>query len=241
MNSIFNLSKIFIFFSILAQINSEEISISLNDISTDISNDNYSINNKILTISKKGDYKISDSWSECQIVVDKKLEVKITLSSIEIDNSNTGPFIIKKNTVVNLILEGNSKITDKENIENKSSTDEIIADAFEGASMKFKSSSSLSISGTGALIINGNTKNGIKGAAQSTLTINDGILIINAEKNALACDNYLIINGGKITVISQGDGIKAEPDKDDDVSLGTIEINGGEIKIESQSDAIQAG
>ena len=241
MNIIFHLSTTFIFFNILVQINSEEISISLNNISADMSNDYYSINNKILTISKTGDYKISGSCSECQIVVDKKLEVKITLSSIEVDNSNTGPFIIKKNAVVNLVLEGSSKITDKENIENESSTDETIADAFEGAAIKFKSSSSLSISGTGTLTVNGNTKNGIKGAAQSILTINDGILIINAEKNALACDNLLTINGGKITIISQSDGIKAEPDKDDKDSLGTIEINGGEIKIESQSDAIQAG
>ena len=86
----------------------------------------------------------------------------------------------------------------------------------------------------------GNPKNGIKGAALTNLIINGGVLDISSAKNALACDNDITINDGTITIKSQSDGIKSEPDSDDADSKGMITINGGKITINSESDAIQA-
>ena len=233
--------QLLIFFLITIQIKSEEIEISLNDISTDVTTDNYKIVSKVLTLKQSGDFKISGICTECQISIDKKLEVKVTLNSITIDNSNTGPFVIKKNSNVNLILIGESLIKDNELAENEESSDTAISDAFEGAGIKVKSSSSLTISGNGKLTVQGNTKNGIKGGTGSSIVVNGGTLIITATKNALACDHLLTINGGTIDITSQSDGIKSEPDSDDDESQGTIIINDGNIKINSQGDAIQAG
>ena len=211
------------------------IDIALIPVLTDITTDNYEISNNILSIKSDGEYKISGSCSECQISIKKGLSVSITLNSISIDNSNTGPFVIKKNAIVNLILEGESKIEDNEAEENED------LDDFEGAGIKFKSSSSLTISGSGKLKVIGNPKNGIKGAALTNLTINGGTLDISASKNALACDNIITINDGTIIISSKSDGIKAEPDSDDEESKGMIIINGGTITINSESDAIQAG
>ena len=210
------------------------IDITLTSILTNTTTDNYEISNNILSIISNGDYKISGSCSECQINIKKGLSVNITLNSITIDNSNTGPFVIKKNAVVNLILKGESRIEDNEAIENEE------LDDFEGAGIKFKSSSTLTISGTGKLTIVGNPKNGIKGAALTNLIINGGVLDISSAKNALACDNDITINDGTITIKSQSDGIKSEPDSDDADSKGMITINGGKITINSESDAIQA-
>ena len=227
---------VFIFFQIRAQVTE----ISLNSISTDVEEANYKIESNVLTLNNNGNYKISGTCTQCQIVIKKGIEVEVTLSSITIDNSITGPFVIKKEAIVNLILEGESKITDNEPAENENSEDEEIKDAFEGAGIKFKSSSSLTISGDGKLNVIGNTKNGIKGAALSTLIINSGEFVITASKNALACDHLLTINGGDFDIRSESDGIKSEPDEDDDQSQGTITINGGDIKVITQSDAIQA-
>ena len=50
--------NIFFIFIFLVQIKSEEISISLNDISADTTTDNYKIKSNVLTLQKSGDYKI---------------------------------------------------------------------------------------------------------------------------------------------------------------------------------------
>ena len=188
------------------------IDIKLTSTLTNTTTDNYEISNNILSIIADGEYKISGSCSECQINIKKGLTVTITLNSIKIDNSNTGPFVIKKNAIVNLILEGESRIEDNEASENED------LDDFEGAGIKFKGSSSLTISGSGKLTIIGNPKNGIKGAALTTLKINGGNLDITASKNALASDNIIEINDGTIVINSKSDGIKAEPDSDDNDS-----------------------
>ena len=230
-NSIF--SKIILgFIILLAQIKSDDISISLNDITTDTINENYEINSKVLNITSSRTFIITGECTECQILIYENLKITLTINSISLDNSNTGPFVISKKSKVNLILVGESTINDNESNED--------SELFEGAAIKFKKSSSLTIDGDGKLNVNGNIKNGIKGAKSSSLNINGGNLVISAVKNALACDDKLTINDGTITITSQSDGIKSEPDSDDDKSEGTITINGGEIKINSQSDAIQA-
>ena len=223
-------------FSILTiiLIQTASIDIQLTSTLTDATTDNYEISKNVLSIKSKGDYKISGSCSECQISIAKGLTLTITLNSITIDNSNTGPFVIKKNANVNLVLEGESRIEDNEAAENEE------LDDFEGAGIKFKNSSTLTISGSGKLTVIGNAKNGIKGAALTTLIINGGTLDITSSKNALACDNIIEINDGTIIINSKNDGIKAEPDSDDPDSKGMITINGGKININSQSDSIQA-
>ena len=232
MKKTFISKMLFLLCILILQIKS--IDITLTSTLEDITTDNYSISNNILSIKTEGEYKITGSCSECQINIAKGITVTVTLNSISIDNSNTGPFVIKKNSVVNLILEGESKIIDNEASENEE------LDNFEGAGIKFKNSSSLTISGTGKLEIIGNPKNGIKGAALSNLIINGGTLNITAAKNALACDNIITVNDGTIFINSKSDGIKAEPDSDDNESKGMITINGGKITINSESDAIQA-
>ena len=228
------LSKFFFIMIALTQIKSEEISISLNEIETEVlDNENYIISSSILNITTGGDYKITGKCSECQILIDQGIDVSLTVNSIEIDNSNTCPLLISKMAKVNLILEGESSITDNEINED--------SESFEGAGIKFKKSSSLTINGEGKLKVISNIKNGIKGGEKSSLTIDSGNLEITAVNNGLACDNLLTINGGSISIISQGDGIKADPDSDDSKSEGTIKITGGTITINSLGDAIQAG
>lgn len=57
-------------------------------------------------------------------------------------------------------------------------------------------------------------KNGINGGVSSILTINSGTF--STSKNALACGHLLTINDRTITITSQSEGIKAEPDSDDE-------------------------
>ena len=210
-----------------------QVEITLSSSMVDTSEDTYEISNKIVILNKSTDYTIKGTCSECGIEVKKGTSPTITLSSINIDNSKTGPFVIKKNCEVKLILEGKSTIIDKE--KNETSSD------FEGAGIKFKSGSNLTISGSGSLIILGNIKNGIKGASLSNLIINSGTLNITCVNNAIAADDSIVINGGNFYIkTTEGDGIKSDPDADDADSKGTLTINGGNFYINSYNDGIQA-
>ena len=212
---------------------SNSVTINLSSSMTDTTEDTYQIKSNILTLSSNEEYIIKGSCSECGIEVKKGTSPTITLSSISIDNSQTGPFVIKKSANVNLILEGISTIIDKE-------TDESLSD-FEGAGIKFKSGSNLTISGTGTLIVNGNIKNGIKGASGSNLIINSGILNVTCINNGIAADGSVTINGGTFNVeTSDGDGIKSDPDYNDTASKGSVIINDGTFNINSYNDGIQA-
>ncbi len=74
------------------------------------------------------------------------------------------------------------------------------AKGFEGAGIKFKSGSNLTISGTGTLIVSGKTKNGIKGASGSNLVINSGTYNVSCPNNGIAADGSVIINGGTFNI-----------------------------------------
>ena len=199
----------------------------------DTTADTYVIKNNILTLNSDEEYIIKGTCSECGIEVKKGTSPEITLSSVTIDNSATGPFIMKKSTNVNLILEGISTITDNESDESSSD--------FEGAGIKFKSGSNLTISGTGTLIVIGKIKNGIKGASGSNLIINSGIINVTCVNNGIASDGSVTINGGTFNVeTSEGDGIKSDPDYGDTESERSVTINGGTFNINSFSDGIQA-
>ena len=211
--------------------NSVEITLSSN--MANIEESTYQISNNIVILTSDEEYIIKGSCSECGIEVKKETSQTITLSSIIIDNSQTGPFVIKKGANVNLILEGISKIVDKEINET--------LDDFEGAGIKFKSGSNLTISGSGTLIVLGNIKNGIKGASASNLIINSGTYNVTCVNNGIAADGSVVINGGIFNIeTSEGDGIKSDPDYGDTDSEGSLIINDGTFNINSYNDGIQA-
>ena len=231
MKKFIHLAKLILFAFLIIQINS--IDITLSSTMSNKEESTYIIENNVLTLNSNSEYTISGSCNECQIEVAKGISPTITLNSITIDNSQTGPFVIKKGSTVKLILSGESTIIDNEKDEDSSD--------FEGAGLKIKSSSSLTISGDGKLNIIGTIKNGIKGGSGSNLIINGGILNITAVNNALAADNSVTINDGTFIIkTSEGDGIKSDPDYGDNDSEGIITINGGTFNINSYSDGIQA-
>ena len=212
---------------------SNSIQITLASSMEDTTTDSYQIKSNILTLLSNEEYIIKGSCSECGIEVKKATSPTITLSSISIDNSQTGPFVIKKGANVKLILEGISKIVDKEINET--------LDDFEGAGIKFKSGSNLTISGSGTLIVLGNIKNGIKGASASNLIINSGTYNVTCLNNGIAADGSVVINGGIFNIeTSEGDGIKSDPDYGDTDSEGSLIINDGTFNINSYNDGIQA-
>ncbi len=108
-----------------------------------------------------------------------------------------------------------------------------------------KNGASLSLSGTGTLTACGNVKNGIKGASDAVITVDEMTLNIEAADDGLSCDDELTIKGGRVNITAGGDAVKASPDTDDTenpdtTSLGSVTISGGTITLEAAEDGVQA-
>ena len=191
----------------------------------------YSIEGTTLNIEKSGVYELSGSCSNGNVVVKKgTTDVVLVLDNLTLTTETTAAICANKSTQVEIeVKEGTENTLGDTTQENE-----------EGAVIKAKSGSSLSISGEGTLNVAGNYKNGIKGAAETTVTIEDATLNVSAVNNAIASDDKVVINSGDINITAGNNGIKSEPDTDDTVSEGTITVNGGNITIAATGDGIQA-
>lgn len=213
------------------------LSYSDSAITETVSGDGYSIDGTALTITKAGTYRLTGSSSEGTVTVSKGLSnVTLILDNLTLTSSQTAPIVVKKTSNVLFKLVGTSTITNNEDAQ-RETTD---PDNFEGGVIKVKSGSSATFFGDGTLKVVGNTKNGIKGAAESTLTFDGGTYIVTATNNGIAADGNVVINNGTFTVTSGNDAVKSEPDEGDTTSAGAVTINGGTFTINAQGDGIQA-
>ncbi len=217
---------------------SEQATLSFSDsgITETVSGSGYTISGTTLTIKSAGTYRVTGSCSEGSIVVGGSLsDVTLILDDLTLSSSATAPLVVKKASGVLLKLVGTSTLTDNED----ASTEETNSD-FEGAAIKVKTGSSLTVFGDGTLKAVGNAKNGIKGGVESALTVDGGTIIATAVNNGIGFDGSIVINAGTFDITSENDGIKAVPDEGDTTSAGTITINGGTFTINAQGDGIQA-
>ena len=200
-----------------------------------ISGSGYKIKGTDLTINNPGVYHLNGSSVNGTITVKKGTkDVTIILDNLDLTSTKTSPLTInKEGAEVKLRLVGTNTLVDNEDPDNEFSTDPAVLDLFEGAAIKVKSESKLTISGDGTLNIGGNTKNGIKGGKLSEITINSGTINITAAKSGLACDHKININGGNLNINAFNEGIKLEPDEGDNSSSAELRINGGTITLGS--------
>ena len=197
----------------------------------------YSIDGSVLTINGVGTFVITGTSDNGSIQVIKGTEgVTLVFENLTLTSTDTAPLVLGKNTETELIIEGSNTLVDAEDPNNEDS---------EGAAVKVKSGSQLTITGSGTLDIAGNTKNGIKGAESASVNVggssSDSFTInISASNNGLASDGSVTVNGGTLNITSGGDGLKSSPDEDDTTSAGTVTVTGGSITINSGEDGIQA-
>ena len=201
-----------------------------------VSGSGYNISGNTLTITASGTYRVTGGCSEGNITVGKELTgVTLILDDLSLTSATTAPIIVKKGSSVLLKLEGESTLTDNED----ASTEATNSD-FEGAAIKVKSGSTLKVFGDGILNAAGNAKNAIKGASESSLTVDGGTINVSAVNNGIAFDGSVVINAGTFNVTSDNDGIKSQPDEGDNASSGTVTINGGTFNINASGDGIVA-
>lgn len=196
----------------------------------------YEIEGTDVSITAAGTYVFSGDCDDGSITVKKGVTgVTLVLNGLTLTNADSAAITLNKTAEAALIAAAGSENT--------------VADTVgandENAAVKVKSGASLSLSGTGTLTACGNAKNGIKGASDAVITVDELTLNIEAADDGLSCDDELTIKGGRVNITAGGDAVKASPDTDDaenldTTSLGNVTVSGGTMTLTAANDGVQA-
>ena len=196
----------------------------------------YEIEGTDVSITAAGTYVFSGDCDDGSITVKKGVTgVTLVLNGLTLTNADSAAITLNKTAEAALIAAAGSENT--------------VADTAgandENAAVKVKSGASLSLSGTGTLTACGNAKNGLKGASDAVITVDELTLNIEAADDGLSCDDELTIKGGRVNITAGGDAVKASPDTDDaenpdTTSLGNVTVSGGTMTLMAANDGVQA-
>ena len=196
----------------------------------------YEIDGTDVSITAAGTYVFSGDCDDGSITVKKGVTgVTIVLNGLTLTNDDSAAITLNKTAEASLIAAAGTTNTVADT---EGSND-------ENAAVKVKSGAALAIGGTGALTVDGNAKNGIKGAADAVITVAEVKLNINAANDGLSCDDELNITGGTLSITAGGDAVKASPDtgdtgNPDTTSLGNVTISGGTLTLATGDDGVHA-
>lgn len=196
----------------------------------------YEIDGTDVSITAAGTYVFSGDCDNGSITVKKGVTgVTIVLNGLTLTNDDSAAITLNKTAEASLIAAAGTTNTVADT---EGSSD-------ENAAVKVKSGATLAIGGTGTLTVDGNAKNGIKGAADAVITVAEVKLNINAANDGLSCDDELSITGGTLSITAGGDAVKASPDtgdteNPDTTSLGNVTISGGTLTLNATGDGVQA-
>ncbi|UZR98604.1 carbohydrate-binding domain-containing protein [Chondrinema litorale] len=206
------------------------ITLSGSSITTDASE--VTVDGSIATITSAGNYRISGSLSDGQIIVDTddSETVRLILDGVNITSSNSSPLYIAsaEKTIVILPEGSDNYLTDTQNYVFEGDDDEPDAALF--------SKDDLSIYGEGTLTVDGNYNEAIK--SKDGLIIASGNLNVTSVDDGIQGKDYLIVRDGNIVIDADGDGLKSS--NDEETELGYITIESGTFNITAGADGIQA-
>jgi hypothetical protein len=191
------------------------------------------VNGSTATITAASAYRLSGTLADGQIVVDTedKETVHLILDGADLRNSTGAPLNVIAAAAVVIVLADGSKNTVSD------AASYVFADAAtDEPNAAIFSKTDLTITGDGALAVQGNFNDGI--ASKDGLVIAGGSITVEAVDDGIRGKDYLLIEAGNISVVAQGDGLKA--DNEENAAKGYIAITGGVIEVNAGGDAITA-
>ena len=220
-----------------------EYSITLSDAQSSSSCSSVIFSGCTVTITQAGSYTLTGSLSDGQILVDAGNEnkVRLILNGVSITSSDSAAIYVRSaDKVVISLMDGTSSTLS--NGGNFVQTDENNVDAV------IFSKDDLTLKGSGFLTISSPAGHGIVGkddlkiksgtlsitaarktlSANDTLTVDDGVLTLNAGTEGMEASN-VVLNGGSISLQAGDDGINATWISD--TTRPAIEISGGSLSI----------
>lgn len=181
-----------------------------------------SVSDNVITISQGGDFEVTGTLENGQIVIDTEDKAKLRLSGMSLTNPK-GAAIYVKNA-------DKAYITLTENTENVLADSDSYMGGDENEKACITSRDSLEIKGNGSLTVNGNYNHGID--CSDSIDIGNGLISITAKNDGIHANDTLAVSGGTVDITAEGDGMQS--DEIVDISGGTINITTtGDIPVSS--------
>jgi hypothetical protein len=187
------------------------------------------VNGTIANIIAAGTYNVSGTLSDGQLFVNTEdaAPVQLNLNGVDITSTTSAPLYVAKAQSVAITL-GASTV-------NRLTDPATHTDLTEANAALF-SDASVTINGSGALIVAGRYNDAI--SSKGVLTIAGGTITATSVDDGIRGKESLVITGGNITVTSGGDGLKS--DDDSGTGYGTVAIANATVQVTSTRDAITA-
>lgn len=177
-----------------------------------VTGDGISVNENIITISKGGDFTVTGTLEDGQIVIDTEEKAKLRLSGMSLTNTKGAAIYIKN--------ADKAYITVTENTENYLTDGEEYTSGDENEKACITARDNLEFKGNGTLTVNGNYNHGIDGS--DSIEIGNGNITVNAKNDGIHANDTLEITGGTVNINAEGDGLQADE---------IVDITGGEINV----------
>ena len=213
---------------------SDATAIALNGDSATASGHNaaaVSVDGSTITITASGTYVVSGALTDGEIVVAADdADVHLVLNGASITNAD-GPAIDVRDA-------GSAVLVLARGSDNALADGAAYADTGEdAATAALFSSDTLTLTGTGSLTVTGahedgvSSKNGLAVTGSPTITV-------NAADDGLRGKDWLLIDGGTLTVTAGGDGLKSS--EDDDETKGFVALGGAAVSVTAGDDGVAA-
>lgn len=207
---------------------STEISI---DLSNPTATDGITVDNGVITITAAGNYRLTGTLADGQVVVAAGEEdvVRLILDNVSITNkdgaaidaeSANETIIYTESGTTNTIADGST----------------YAATGAEDPDAALYARTDLTLAGEGTLKVSGNYGDSI--ASGDGLTIADGTIEVTATDDGIKGKDYVDILGGTIDVTATSDGIKAT--NDTDAERGWVRLLEGTINIKAGDDGFKS-
>lgn len=192
-----------------------------------------SVDGSTITITASGTYVVSGTLTDGEIVVAADgADVHLVLNGASITNAD-GPAIDVRDA-------GSAVLVLARGSDNALADGAAYADTGEDAATAALFSSdtlTLTLTGTGSLTVTGAYKDGISSKNGLAVT-GSPTITVNAADDGLRGKDWLLIDGGTLTVTAGGDGLKSS--EDDDETKGFVALGGATVSVTAGDDGVTA-
>lgn len=201
------------------------------DLSNPTATDGVTVENGVITITAAGNYRLSGTLSDGQVVVAAGEEdvVRLILDNASITHRDGAAIDAESANEVIIYTEAGTTNTVAD-----SST--YAATGEEDPDAALYARTDLTLAGEGTLTVTGNYGDGI--ASGDGLTIAGGTIKVTATDDGIKGKDYVDILGGTITVDAASDGIKST--NSTDAERGWLRMSGGLITINAGDDGFKS-